>query len=212
MTVFDLTQVPNLKLVNLRGGSGLFSSGLVASAQTIIRGGALWVIDYTWTSLRDDDRADLMATFAEVESQSNRLRVPIYDNPKRGIYGGTPLVSGAGQLGSSIFVDNCYLNRTNWIRRGDYFSVIVNGEPELKLCTADASSNGSGEVTILFKPKFRAAPLDNAAIYVEDGILSRPKGIFIVGNSTIGWSSRPGNASKLSSAGLNLVEDVFATQ
>lgn len=212
MTVFDLSQVPNSTQVTLRGNTGLFPSPLVASAQTIDRGGLKWSLVYNFSALRNADRADLMGTLAALRAQANRLRVPVYDNPNRGAYGGTPLVAGASQTGSSLDIDGCSNSITNWIRKGDYFSVIVNGEPELKMATADASSDGAGAITIAFEPRLRASPDNNAVIYVDDGVLSRPKGIFVLESSDVGWASRPGYPSKIGSVTLQLIEDVFATQ
>ena len=213
MTVIDLAQVPNSVVVDIVGNTGLFPSPLIASAQTIDRGGLKWMFTYTWTALRNNSRADLMGTVVALRSQENRLRVPVYDNPKQGAYGGTPLVDGASQTGSSIDIKGCDNNVTNWIRKGDYISFIVNAEPELKMCTADASSDGSGLISGLsFEPRLRDSPADSAVIYVEDGVLSKPKGIFLLANPKQAWSSRPGEPSKVTSITLQMIEDVFATQ
>ena len=92
------------------------------------------------------------------------------------------------------------------------FSIDVNGEHELKMATIDANSDGAGLVVLTFTPRIRAAPLDNAAIFVEDGVLTKPQGIFVLQNADTGWSSRPGFPSKISSMSLAMTEDVFATQ
>ena len=213
MSNFDLTVTPNHVAMFLRDNTGLSESPLVAAQQTVDRGGLKWVCSYAYTALRGDDRAEMMGLLASLRGRANRLRVAVYDNPKRGAYGGTPIVDGAGQTGSSINVRGCSISITNWIRRGDYFSIVVNGEPELKVCTADASSGIGGLIQIFFEPRLRFSPADASAIYVEDGVLSRPKGIFMVDTNELGWSSMPGQPSTRRSAmELAMIEDVFATK
>lgn len=198
--------------MQLVASTALFPSPLLSSISTLKRGSQLWRATYAFSTLRNDDRAEMMALIAELGGQENRLRVPVFDNPKRGAYGGTPLVDGAGQTGKSIDIKGLSTGITDWIKRGDYFSIVVNGQPELKICRADASSDGSGLATLVFEPKLRAVPADEAAIYVEDGVLTKPEGLFILTEQTNGWSSRPGHPSKVSTVTLQMIEDVFISQ
>lgn len=210
MAIIDLNETPNIIVMTLRGNTGAFESSMNGSAQTIDRGGLKWGCVYTYTQARGDNRAELLANLAELRAQANRIRVPVYDNPNRGAYGGTPLVDGASQTGSSIAIKGGSNNITDWIKRGDYFSIDVNGEHELKMCTADGDTNGTGDIAALsFEPRLRASPLDNAAIWVEDGTLPKPKGIFLLRAPDAQWSSVPGQRSALS---FDMIEDVFATQ
>jgi len=213
VTTFDVITVPNAIGVIPQANTGLFNSPLIASAQTIDRGGQKWKMTLTFTNLQTDDRAELMGIITGARGRANRLRVIVHDNPKRGLYGGTPLVDGASQTGSTINVKGCSNSITNWIRRGDYFSILVGTEHELKMCTADASSSGSGTITALaFEPRLRASPANSAAIFVEDGVLGAPRGIFALVSDGQGWTSKPGKASQLSDISLGILEDVFATQ
>ncbi len=213
MTTFDMNIVPNAITIRSQDNTAVFNSPLIASAQTLDRGGQKWGINLTFTNLRDDNRAELMGIIMALRGRANRLRVNVHDNPKRGAYGGTPLVDGASETGSTMAVKGCSNNITNWIRRGDYFSVIVNSEHELKMCTADASSNGSGQIAALaFEPRLRDSPDDSAIITVDDGVIGFPRGIYILASSGQGWTSKPGKGSKLSDISMGLIEDVFATQ
>lgn len=212
MTTYDLTLTPTTVAVELRANTAVYASALTGSAQTLDRQAFKWRLQYTYNNLRTDNRATMLALIASLRGQSNRLRVPVHDNPARGSYGGTPLVDGASQTGNTLTVDGCSLSVTNWIRAGDYFSVIVNGEPELKMATADASSDGAGDITLTFEPKLRASPDNNAAIYVEDGVLSTPKGIFMQSEAATGWTSVAWSNGQLTSVTLDLIEDVFGTQ
>lgn len=211
MTTFDLNQVPSNVTMEIVGNTGLFGAPLVASAQTLARS-TKWNARYTFNVLRANDRADLMGTIAALLGQQNRLRVSVFDNPKRGVNGGTPLVDGGSQTGFSLNIKGATFNAVNWIRKGDYFSVFVGAEHELKMATVDASADGAGLVVLSFAPRLRAAPLDDAVIFVEDGVLTKPQGIFVLENADTGWQSRPGFPSKISSMSLSMTEDVFATQ
>lgn len=211
MSNFDLIITPTSVQMELVGNTGLFPSPLIASAQTIDRGGLKWKAVLSFMNKRDADRAELMALIAELNGQSNRLRIPVSDNPARGAYGGTPVVNGGGQTGKTINIDGLS-DVANWIRRGDYFSIDVNGEHELKICTADKTSSAGAITGLAFEPALRASPLNNAAIYVQDGVLSNPEGVFVMEGSLAGWASRPGAGSKISNLTLNMIEDVFATQ
>lgn len=210
MTFHDLTVTPNAVQIELVANTGLFQSPLIGAAQTVERGGMKWRAVLSYINLNNDKRAELMALIAELRGQANRMRVPCFENPKRGAYGGTPLVAGASQTGNTLNIDGASASVTNWIRRGDYFSVEVNGEHELKLATADANSDGLGNVTLTFEPRLRASPADNAVVFVEDGVLSRPQGIFVFEGPANGWAARPGVDTKLTTITLNLIEDIFA--
>jgi hypothetical protein len=211
VTVYALNQTPTTIRVGWLGNTALATSGLIGSAQTVDRQGLKWQIQYGFEELRGDNRADLLGTIALLRTQSHRLRVPVYDNPRRGAYGGTPLVNGASQTGNTLNIDGASTGITNWIRKGDYFSVIVGTEPELKIATADANSDGSGNVTLTFEPRLRTSPANGAAIHVEDGVLTVPAGIFLLANPEISWESIK-NRTTHSVVILDLIEDVFATQ
>lgn len=210
MATFDLTYAPSTLSMSLQGNTGVYSSPLTGSMQTIDRGGLKWLATYNFSNISRDKRGILLALIASLRGQANRVRVPVYDNPKNGGYGGTPLVNGASQTGNTINIDGV-ANKTDWIRAGDYFSIDVNGEHELKMAIADANSSG-GAVTLNFEPRLRASPLNNAAVWVEDGSLPKPEGVFLLADTGTGWSSRPGGGGEVSSLSLSLLEDVFATQ
>ncbi len=77
-----------------------------------------------------------------------------YSGPASGAT--TGLVQGAGQSGTSLIVDGVATS-TIILRAGEYFQV----RSEFKIATADCTSNGSGVVTLAFKPALRVSPADN---------------------------------------------------
>lgn len=214
MSIFNLTISPSVLTMRFQGNTALYASPLTGSTQVLDRGGLKWDIIYTFSNISKTRRATLMGLVGSLRAQANRLRVPVHDNPKLGAYGGTPLVDGAAQTGSTINIKGCSNNITDWITPGDYFGITVNGEVELKMCIAAGNSNGTGLITgLAFEPRLRASPIDGAAIIVDDGVLGAPTGIFYLKTNSIGWTSKPfQSASELSSITLSMLEDVFATQ
>lgn len=69
------------------------------------------------------------------------------------------LVNGASQSGTSLICDGATPS-VMVLREGEYFQV-GNG---FHIVTADATANGSGQVTLSFKPALRASPADNAVV------------------------------------------------
>jgi hypothetical protein len=98
--------------------------------------------------------------------------------------GGTPLVNGASQTGSSLITDGWTASAANRLKAGDVFTIAgVNkcnpitksdtGILQQFVVTADAASDGSGNCTISISPAIyssgslqnvTAAPADNAAL------------------------------------------------
>lgn len=107
-----------------------------------------------------------------------------------GVQGGTPLVNGASQTGSSLITDGWTAAAATRLKQGDVFTIgtgatgvyqVTNQERQATntlqqfVVTADAASDGSGNMTISIYPPIVAAgpqqtvnvtPADNAAITV----------------------------------------------
>jgi hypothetical protein len=79
---------------------------------------------------------------------------------------GSPLVNGAGQLGSNLVTDGWPPSTSNLLRDGDIIKV-AGIKHVLDVC-GDVSSNGSGQATIPINPPIWSglSPADNAVITV----------------------------------------------
>lgn len=82
---------------------------------------------------------------------------PDYDGPSSGVETGT--VDGAGQRGATLDLKDATPSITI-AHEGDWFQV----DDEFKRLTADVVSDGSGDVTLTFKPPLRVSPADNASV------------------------------------------------
>ena len=210
--IIDLTLAPTTITTGWQTNTAASSNPFIASSQTVDRGGHRIALSYVYRALHGETRAAMRALIARLRGQSHRLRAPIYDNTKLGRYGGRPLVSGGGQQGYSLNIRGAAASTTRWIAAGDYFSVIVNGEPELKIATRDVDTDAAGTAVLHFEPRLRGSPIHGAAIHVEDGRLPKPSGIFLLAAADTAMSSQRGRFSAVSSVTLSLIEDVYATQ
>lgn len=142
-----------------------FESPLTNSVQRLVLGGAYWQATYTLPPMNRPQMAQWQAFLMQLEGGANTFYG--YDPDAvtpRGTATGTPLVNGGSQTGSTLNIDGCTANVTGWLKAGDYFA--VNGE--LKMLTQDASTNGSGQTALNFKPALRTSPSDNAAVTVTN--------------------------------------------
>ena len=199
MTTYSFPSVtPNTSSIEYRSNTARFISPISGAIQTLDRGGERWIISLQYRNLKDADRAVMLAFLAKLNGQQHRFTLHNHAENNRGAFGGTPLVAGASQTGISLNIDGCSFSVTNWIRAGDFFSV----DGKLKICTADANSNGSGLLTVSFAPRILTAPADNAPLTTSNGT-----GVFLLSDNGAKWSNRPFGFSDLSIVAL---EDIVA--
>lgn len=149
-------------------------------------GGMAWKIDSTLPSKMKRDTAEEWIAFAL--SLRGRKGTFLAGDPSgripRGVGGGTPLVKGAGQTGSTLLVDGCPISTTNWLKKGDYFQLGTGSSARLHKLIENANTNASGEVTLEFVPTLRTSPADNAPL-----IITNAKGLFRMDSNTVPWTA-----------------------
>ncbi len=159
-----------------------FESPLSGSMQTVEFPGARWKVSMSMDNLQEADTALLQAMLVQLRGRAGRLALHNFARPTpRGTIAGTPLVMGASQTGNTLIIDGCTVGTT--LKAGDFIG--VNGE--LKMVVADATANGSGQMTLTIEPPLRSSPADNAAITT-----TRPTATFMLAQDETKWSSRPG--------------------
>lgn len=197
MTTYSFpTVTPTEMRLRLISNTEMFVSPLNGAIQTNDRGGERLGATLDFINMDQDKRATVLALVARLNGMQHRVNLPFHAISNRGAFGGTPLVAGASQTGNSLNIDGASLSITNWIREGDVFSV----NDEMKICTADANSDGAGAVTLSFWPRLRTAPADNAAIET-----TTPTGVFMLAENTVDMAFRPGI---FGDASLQLIEDI----
>ncbi len=200
MTTYAFPAVtPSKSTLELVSNTRSFVSPLTNAIQTTNRKGSYWKISMEFKNLTGADRATMQAFIASLNGMEHRFSVQDHSfTSMRGAGGGTLLVNGAGQTGSTLNADGATASTTNYLRPGDYISF----NNELHMVTTDASSNGSGEVSIVIAPPIRKPTNDNDVIDYSIPV----SGIFIL-TSPAGWDNRPGGFSTLNIEGI---EDVLA--
>lgn len=87
-----------------------------------------------------------------------------------GALGGTPLVDGASQTGSTLNVKGGSNSITGWIKKGDIFTIdgvysinpqtyLSTGQLQQFVATADADTDGTGDIAISISPEINDGTL-----------------------------------------------------
>lgn len=111
----------------------------------------------------------------QLEGQANRIRMWDFTNPTPG---GTMNQTGvtvsalAAQFAESIILTGC--GNTLTMKSGDWFEVTTSAGQQLLRCTADATSNSSGVMTVNFKYRLRGSVAATSSV-----ILQKPMCMYI---------------------------------
>jgi hypothetical protein len=160
----------------------------------------------TWTNIYGDDRADLLAFFLRLNGKEHRVRLRFYGQQQRGSLGGAPVVDGAGQTGNTLNITGATASQTGWIKAGDVFK--YDGYPGIYVATADADSDGLGDVAIPCVPEIRTSPADAVDVKIDATISA----LWIL-EDKLSWGSsamsrlKSGDA-RTESLTLNFIEDI----
>ena len=192
------TITPNSSSFELVSNTRIFQSPLTNAIQTTTRKGSLWRISMQFNNLSGSDRATMQAFLSKLNGAEHRFTVHDHSFTRRGAGGGTPLVNGASQTGTSLVLDGASSSVNNWLMTGDYISF----NNELHMVPADTNSDGSGNVTLPIAPPIRKSPADDLAVDIAAPI----DGVFIL-TSSASWDTRPGLFSNFTVEGI---EDVLA--
>ncbi len=174
MTTYAFTSLPAPARFKRRlvTNTRVFESSLTGAIQTASRGGEHWELDVDWIILSAGDYADIIAFFARLNGAEHRVTFAEFKHTQRGAYGGTPLVQGASQTGVDLVCDGASFGITDWCKAGDFISY----DTQARMVTADASSDGAGNVTIPIIPAIRTSPANNDPVNVA----GTETGVFIL--------------------------------
>lgn len=171
--------MPSGMTFGLRTNALDFASPLTGVVQSVAMPGARWIATLQWAALRRTDADLLQALMVQMRGRTNRLVMWNVVRPTvRGVGGGSPLVNGSGQTGSTINIDGLPVNTNGIYIAGDFLGI----GSELKMVTATVNSNGSGQAAVSFEPPLRAAPADNSAI-----VTTQPTAKFMLMNNEVSW-------------------------
>ncbi|MEN7529343.1 hypothetical protein [Cupriavidus sp. DL-D2] len=180
---WPLSLVPAKSTWGLQSNTEAFTSPLNRSVQTVERPGARWKASWEFPPKNDFDRGLLEAFLASLGGMAGRFTVWPHQRPGNSLY--SPMVNGN-------LTDFRMLPSFNWapntviLRAGDY--IAAGGE--LKIVTADVTSNASGLATIPVAPPFRKQPGNLAPITTD-----RPRATMMLSSDEYSVSVLPGRIS-----------------
>ncbi|QEZ47180.1 hypothetical protein [Cupriavidus oxalaticus] len=157
---WPLDLVPAKVAWGLQSNTETFTSPLNRSMQTVERPGARWKVTLEFPPKNDADRGRLEAFLAALGGMAGRFTLWPHARPGSSMY--SPLVNGT-MTDFKVLPTKSWPASTLVLRAGDYLS--AGGE--LKLVTADVTSNGSGLASVPVAPAFRKAPANNSAITLD---------------------------------------------
>lgn len=143
-------------------GTTIQRSKLTGSATKSEQSYTLWVAEFSLTDFEGLEDARAWKSFiAQLHGRFGSFLFPVpgITGPSTGYSGSAGVVNGGSQTGYSLVTDG-WTNSATVLNIGDYLTV----NNELKIVTALAVANGSGELTIQIEPALRTSPANNAAI------------------------------------------------
>jgi hypothetical protein len=145
----------------LQNNNQVFESPLSKHIQVAELTGARWYATFNLPPMKKENALEYIGFLQRLQGRVHSFSG--YDanhrSPSGTIAGSTLLVNGADQTGTSLILDGG-ANSTLVLKAGDFFSV----NNELKMVTANATTDGSGDVTVNFVPSLRTSPSNDASI------------------------------------------------
>ena len=171
-----------------------FVSPVTKATQRVERSGARWRASVNLAFMSETNTRLMRAFLTKLQDEAGTFYWNEYFNSQpavviAGSYG-TPLVNGASQTGRSLITDGWAAAKT--LQKGEYIAFENGSYRELHMATADAVSDGTGNMTISIVPAIRISPANNAVILLDGQASSestRAAGEFILdGNFTARWN------------------------
>ena len=178
MAAFPRT-VPPARVTYPKVIGSLISTGQSGAVQTRSEAAQGRMLQEAWPALPagSEDVQELLVTIEDLYTTGATCSLSHYLLPGSGLAangagGGTPLVNGADQSGTSLITDGWTASAAVRMKAGDCFTVA--GLDVLFRATADISSDGSGNATITIEPPIVAgsSPANNAALTIASATLT----------------------------------------
>lgn len=187
------------KLINgrmgLRSGNNILEA-FDGSQQVTVYTKYAWAMEFDLPPDNSTLFWEWRAVLAQLCDPSNTIRIVPPElpdgGPTSGYSGANPLVEGGSQVGSTLSCDGVP-NSTLIVKKGDFMHVDTAAGRELKIITADATSDGTGDVDLPIFPPLKAAPANNATVELQDPVgewrLEEPNADWFVNKNLVGGAS-----------------------
>lgn len=142
--------------------------------------GHMWTAQISVPYLQEPESGRMRSFLVKMKGRANSCKLPVpgYTTPSSEYAGLAGVVDGAGQVGYALETDG-WTPSTLIALEGAYFTV---GD-QLKIATADVTSDVTGAATFNFEPPLRAPPDDNSAVVIEN-----PYCVMSLAEGATGWS------------------------
>ncbi len=164
----DYPSTPIFMSFNLVSNTPAFVSKAQSGKRQVRRFGAhLWSLTAKYSALTRDQFAPVYAFAVKQKGQYGTFTIVIPEmSSPLGVGTGTPLVSGAGQVGNTLTTSGWTPNTSSILKAGDIFN--ISNDTKVYMVTEDANSDGSGNATLTFEPDMVRTPADASALTVND--------------------------------------------
>lgn len=175
-----------------------FRSGF--GAQAVELAGPLWSVTLEAVSGREADSGGWQALGMQLRGRTNQLE--LWNHARhvpRGTMRGTMTLNSSAAQGATTLSIVASGQASKTLLRGDLLGVGINLTQQVVMVVADATSNGSGIISVTIEP-----PLRNAFLAGEAITWNKPKALFRRVNSRFSWESY---AAVTEGFALDLIED-----
>jgi hypothetical protein len=145
----------------------LSRSPFTQSQQTFRHGSGWWEADIKVPPMLRAEAAEWIAFLTSLKGSTGTFLMGIPDaTTPRGAIGGTPVVSGAGQTGSSLDISGATGGVTDWLMANDLIQLGSGSSATLHKVLADVNTSSGGTATLDVWPDIRTAPSNGATVTV----------------------------------------------
>ncbi len=132
--------------------------------------GQAWAADITLPVIRDPAvRAEWQAFVLAMNGSQGYFAMGDPDNfGPRGVATGSPVVSGAGQIGPALLVSGWTVSTPGILKKGDCIGLGSGSSARLHKVLEDADSDGSGNATLSLWPRVVVSPANGSAIELDN--------------------------------------------
>lgn len=196
-------RTPNIVQWSLVANTQTLMSPFDGTTQTIANPGARWRGSLTFRNLPMGDWRALSAFVASLGGRAGRFTYgpPRPQRRAAATISGTVRVNGAGQTGTTLAIDGLP-NSVVVFEIGDWISFPNSASrPQLHQITAQATSNGSGQVTLSIAPPLRGSPADDAVITHNN-----PVGVFMLESDDTGSQTHDAGTPLRADIQMDIIE------
>ncbi|MHC8493436.1 hypothetical protein ACTU44_12085 [Thalassospira sp. SM2505] len=173
----SLPAKPGVKAIRWREMSqvGVSVSPFTFQRQVQVGQGQAWAADITLPVIRG--RAIVNQWQAFLLAMNGKQGYFAMGDPDNfgplGVATGSPVVSGAGQIGQALLTSGWTPSVTGILKEGDRIGLGSGSSARLHKVLADVDSDGSGNATLLLWPRVIVSPVNGSPIDLDD-----PKSMF----------------------------------